>query len=282
MNESSSRVGRALAIIFVSVAIACSWLPSIQHLADAQIDAGLKRALVGFAAAKTLNAAISVAQGTEVGVQLGVGVTLTLGQVLDPINDLVEQLASLMLTASIAFGVQKALLAIGAHWIVSGMVTAVALLWALLHFRAGAPLWLSRALFVLIMVRFAIPVITIGSDWLFQQFLAQQYQEAQQSIDVVTANIEEATAPVSADGKAKGWLDRATELFTSKTSSWTKKIEELKEATEKISDHIVRLMVVFVMQTMVLPIVLLWAMFKVAGGVLQSRTAIASSASAPR
>lgn len=115
METSSSKAGRALAFLLVSLVIAGAWLPPVQTVADAQIDAGLKRALVAFAAARTLNAAISVAQGTEVGVQVGVGMTLTLGQALDPVNDLVEQFASLMLMASVAFGVQKALLAIGGH-----------------------------------------------------------------------------------------------------------------------------------------------------------------------
>ena len=34
----------------VLVAVACSWIPAIQRLADGQVDAGLKRALASFAA----------------------------------------------------------------------------------------------------------------------------------------------------------------------------------------------------------------------------------------
>ena len=95
---------------------------------NCQSPAGPQRALASFAVAKTLNAAISAAQGTEVAVQpVGVGITLTVGQVLDPLNDLVEQFASLMLAAAIAFGVQKVLLAISAHWPVSLVVTVAAL-----------------------------------------------------------------------------------------------------------------------------------------------------------
>ena len=44
---------------------------------DAQVDAGLKRALATYAAARALNAVISVAQGTEVALEPGgVGVVL--------------------------------------------------------------------------------------------------------------------------------------------------------------------------------------------------------------
>lgn len=264
MRTGSRSWGRALAVLAVVAAIACSWLPSMQALADDQVDAGLKRALVAFAAAKTLNAAISVLQGTELAFQpAGIGMTLTPGQLLDPINDLIEQFASLMLTASVAFGVQKALLAIGAHWAISAAVTVFAVAWTMLWWRGTAPLWLSRALFVLVMIRFAIPVVTIGSDWVFERFLAQKYQAAQQSIDVVTVKVGEA------DGKSTGWLDRLNDVLRS-PAGWLDRVGELRKATEEMSDHIIRLMVVFVLQTLVLPLVFLWALLKVAGGVLLS------------
>ncbi|MCB1944024.1 MAG: hypothetical protein KDI53_18575, partial [Candidatus Accumulibacter sp.] len=85
----------------------------------------MKRALVSFATARALNAVISVAQGTEVSMQpAGMGVVLTPGQLLDPVNDLVEQFSHLMLAASVAFGVQKVLISIGAYWVISLLLTA--------------------------------------------------------------------------------------------------------------------------------------------------------------
>jgi hypothetical protein len=266
--------GRALAILLVAAAVACSWLPSIERVADEQVAAGLKRAVISFAAAKTLNAAISVAQGTEIALQpVGVGVTLTVGQILDPLNDLVEQFASLMLTASVAFGVQKALLAIGAHWLVSAAVSVIAVLWALLYLRGTAPFWLSRVLFVLVLVRFAVPVITIGSDRIFQGFLADNYQQAQESLDVISANASKPMIPVPEEAKDKGGLwDRLKGLGDAGGLLDVKaRVAELREAVDKATDHIVDLMVVFVMQTLVVPLVLLWALIKLAGGVLLSR-----------
>ena len=62
---------------------------------------------------------ISVGRGMEVAIQpMGVGVTLAPGQLLNPINDLVENFSSLMMAACIALGAQKILIHIGGHWIV--------------------------------------------------------------------------------------------------------------------------------------------------------------------
>src|SRR5258706_2779992 len=156
---------RIILAVFMATVVLCSWLAPLDAPALKQVDAGLKRALVSFAAARTLNALISVAQGTEISAQpLGVGVTLTPGQLLDPLNDLVEQFSTLMLAASIAFGIQKVLITIGAYWLISLVLTAAALGWTWLYYRRQqAPAWLSRLLVILLMLRFAIPVVTIGT-----------------------------------------------------------------------------------------------------------------------
>ena len=94
---------RLALVLAVLIMVVCSWLAPIDAAANKQVDAGLKRALISFTTARVLNAIISVAQGTEVAVQpAGVGVIFTPGQLLDPINDLVEQFSNLMLAASVA------------------------------------------------------------------------------------------------------------------------------------------------------------------------------------
>ena len=91
-------VKRISVTLLLAALVAFSWFSPLDIVATQQVDAGLKRALVSFATARTLNAVISVAQGTEVAIQpLGFGVNLAPGQVLDPINDLVEQFSHLIL-----------------------------------------------------------------------------------------------------------------------------------------------------------------------------------------
>ena len=66
---------------------------------------GIKRALATYAIARGLNGVISVAQGTEVAVEpVGVGVTFTPGQILDPINDLIERFSWIVLASSVSLG----------------------------------------------------------------------------------------------------------------------------------------------------------------------------------
>ncbi len=262
---SSKILVRALLGVAVVLIVACAWYPPIQDLADDQVDAGLKRALISFASARSLNGLISVLQGTELSVQpLGVGVTLTLGQVLDPVNDLVEQLSSLMLVAAVAFGIQKAFLVLGAHWAISLLVSVLAVVWVVLSARRKAPAWLSGLLLVLLMVRFAVPVATLGSDLVFQQMLAKDYQADQASLESTTGVLRE-LAPKGPSAKEGGnWWERMKDRASSALPDVD--FDAVRKAVEDLPERIVRLIVIFVLQTMVIPIVLLWALYRVAMG----------------
>jgi hypothetical protein len=262
------RICRFALALFMLAAVACAWLAPLDAPATRQVDAGLKRALISFASARALNAVISVAQGTELSVQpLGVGVTLTPGQLLDPVNDLVEKFSTLMLAASVAFGVQKALIAMGGYWAVSLALTGVALAWGWLYVRQqSVPVWLSRALVVLLMLRFAIPVVTLGSDLLWQKFLSPDYVASQQGIDSSSTQAAKLAPPPVAQNQGvldrmKGWLAENADVRA--------RFEELKQAAEQATEHIIRLIVVFLLQTLVIPLLLLWALYALARGVFE-------------
>ena len=265
MNTTGLQLVQRIALVaVVAIMVACSWLAPLDAAADRQVDAGLKRALLTFASARALNAVISVVQGTEVAIEpAGVGVVLTPGQVLDPVNDLVEQFSNLMLVASISFGVQKVLISIGAHWVVSLLMSIAALGWAFFLVREEhAPAWLSRLLVILLMTRFAVPVVTIGADGLFQAFMVADYQSSQQLIDSASGNLAKSDPPVAAANesqglleKFKGWLPQSGDVKA--------RFERLKQVAEQAIEHIIKLMVIFLLQTLLIPLLLLWVLYGV-------------------
>ncbi len=286
-------IGRMALILAVAVMVACSWLPPLDSAAKEQVNAGLNRALKSFATARALNGVISVAQGTEFTVQVIGGVNLAAGQILDPVNDLVEQFSDLMLTASIAMGIQKVLLSIGSHWLISLLFTITAVIWTVLYFRQKqCPGWLSKLLVVLLMTRFAIPVVAIGTDLVFQKFMAQDYQSSQQGIATVSGlsdNLKQPTAapPVHKSIFRKIWhwgkpaanqpqsaavppphksvFEKFKEWFSQGTDSKSR-LDNLKQLVEETTEKIIKLMVIFVLQTLVIPVMLLWILYGLARG----------------
>lgn len=293
-------------VTLLIVMVAFSWLDPIDTQATEQVDTGLKRALITFAAARALNGAVSVVQGTEVSAQpLGFGVTLSIGQILDPINDLIEKFSDLMLLASIAFGVQKFLLAVGASWIIALAFSIAALGWCYLYLtNKQCPPWLARTVTVLVIARFAIPVALVGSGLVFDGFLKTTYDQSHAviqsvSVDFAAAKETLGSESTSAIQNSAGEVQKKPGLFsglfgqkkdsaapnehdnteaaapppatTDKQTLWSKinpkkGIDNLKQIVEKSTERIIDLMVVFVLQTILLPLLLIWIFASVLRG----------------
>jgi hypothetical protein len=249
MHFSMHTFKRTLALALLLALVALAWLQPLDQLAVAHSEAGLKRSLAAFAAARGLNAVISVIQGTEVTGGAFVNITLALGQVLDPVNDLIEQFAQLMLVVSVVFGVQLLLMQMGATWGMSVLLTVLAGTWAWRVLRTGrASPWLGRWLMALLIVRFLVPVVAITSELSHRAFMAEPYAAGQQAIESSTAALG---AMGSGSGSGTSWWDLREKLV--------EKIEDLKADAEAVVSHVIDLMVLFVVQTVVLPLLVLLA-----------------------
>jgi hypothetical protein len=189
---------------------------------------------------------------------------LTPGQALDPINDLVEQFSTLMLLASVSFGVQRVLIAIGGHAVVSVLLSLVALGWTAWRWRGAPRPWLTRLLVLLLLVRFAVPLAVLGSDLAFRTFLARDYAEAQAQLGGSADRLGAAAAqaPPATSPPNESFLDRLKRLGASAAQSAdvSARIEALRRQAATAVDHLVTLTVIFLLQTLVLPLALLWGL----------------------
>lgn len=232
-------------------------------------DEALKRALVTFAVARGLNGVISVAQGTEVAVEPGgVGVNFTVGQILDPINDLVEQFSTVMLVASSSLGLQKILLGMTAWWGTTALIVLAAVGLVLAMWWPGGGSAASRSvatrLFaVALFLRFALPVLIVGTHVVFSTFLESEHDSAAAILEATSAEIEEfnrdEVAPDSGT-EDPSFFDRLGEMIDTSIQQFdvSGRIERLKESASMASEQIVNLIVIFVLQTILLPLAFLW------------------------
>lgn len=318
MNNKFARVQMGMTVAFVLLVVMLSWYRPISDKAATYVNDGLTRSLVSFASARALNGVISVFQGTEVAVQpLGFGVTLALGEILDPINDLVEAFSSVMLTTTVAFGIQKLLLTIGSNWAVSAFVTGVALVWSALFLGGRVPRWLSQLLVVLLFVRFVMPVTMISSGFIFERLAASEYQESQSALDStlgkLTGFYSEVNSSLSKEdvqpkpsvenslpanesptgkdtapfaqlkeivGKTvdagRGTVSDAKHalgnVLKDPTAAVRAKYEALKNVAEAATEKIVTIIVIFLVQTIVVPLILLWFFYRLSGRLLLVRS----------
>jgi hypothetical protein len=235
-------------------------------------DAGLKRALVTYGIARGLNGVISVAQGTEIAVEPGgVGVTFKPGEVLDPINDLIERFSWIVLASSTSLGMQRVMLNVTAWpWfsvaVTLALLTALTCLWRPGWFAPGMQRVLWKLAAVMLLVRFCVPMIAIGSEQFYTLFLAPQYQESNQQLNAASDRLKALNerVPNQSPNANMSLLERARETLrsTREAIDINQRVDAFKKAASNIAGYTVNLIVVFILETIVFPLLFLWVVLQ--------------------
>jgi hypothetical protein len=271
MQALRAHLPLVLRVVLALSLVALSWQGGMDRHAQDRVEAQLQRALVAFALARGLNGVISMAQGTEVAVQpAGVGVKLSPGEILDPVNDLVEQFSTVMLLASVSLGVQRLFLAMSAWQPLTLLLALLGLGWAACHLpgaRGAGEAWRERlasasqfAFVLLVVMRFAVPLTAVASDAAYRLFLAPEYEEtsaaltlSQQQLGSTAESLKPAPPPDA------GLLDRARSALESARQAFDEsdRLQALQKSASEMARNVVRLIAVFLLETVLFPLAFL-------------------------
>ena len=125
-------------------------------------------------------------------------------------------------------------------------------------------------LILLLMARFAIPLASLGTDAVFRVFLEQEYEASELALSDATASIR-ANTPELAPGPQesgspdeKSVLEQYWDQFKGAAGNLdvTERLENLKRNAGETVDNVVRLIVVFLLLTVVFPLLFLWLAIK--------------------
>ena len=245
-------------------------LAAIFHVADdpseQYIEQSLQRALIAFGTARALNGVISVAQGTQLALEpAGVGLNFSPGQILDPINDLIERFSWVMLAASSSLGVQKLMLNIGRWWPITLMLIAClgVGLWGVWRDRWKQPGFrrvVGRLLVLSVALRFAVPVVSMTGEVLYQSFMAPQYAEASAKLEQTRAEVDLLNAALQPEAPEEQGLFGRLGRFATEVGDWRANLEQYHVAAESATRSTIDLIVIFVFQTAVLPLLFVWGL----------------------
>ena len=193
LREPAARIalqGLAAAAVMLLAA------PLIDARGEAWLDATFARTLAALAATRGLDSAISLAQSSEVSFSFGPGGSLGIGQALDPVNDLVEQYAAVLLTSTTALGVQQVGMRVGralGWWaFLPALVAAAAAAACAGPSRRICLAWSRRLFGIALFVRLAIPAAGWIDSVVADRFLEAQYQTATAVVTDTAARIEQA------------------------------------------------------------------------------------------
>jgi hypothetical protein len=243
---------------------------------NAYLDETLKKAVYTYAIVRGINGVISVIQNTRVDMSpAGVGVSMALGEILDPVNDLVERFSWVMLISITALGIQKIFLSLGT-WLGLNILLSLSMgvLLAGIWIRHPSKVLLMglgyKLIGISIVVWLCVPVVTLVGDTVYGLFLKEKYDEASRSLDLLDKELKEtdmvATEPLENQGDT-GLLDDVKNYYeeAKRTLDISSRIETLKQKLSNYAEHTVNLIIVFIVQTVILPLVFLWIFIRSCG-----------------
>ena len=257
-----------LSIVLIFILVLSLGL-GVDESALALHDLAFERAMVAFGLAKGLNAVISLIQGTELSfTPVGVGLNFSVGEVLDPFNDMVERFSWVMLFASVSLGVQKLLLILSAKLflqiaLVVSVVSTISFMW-IKQIKNSLFLSYSLKLFVLLLLlRFSAIFFVYSSELFYTSTLQNQYNEASSKIEKTKVELEDLQSKNKSlveTQKQEGFFNGVSSQYEKIKESLniSRQLDALQNSIESASRNIITLITIFVVQSVVMPLLFLW------------------------
>ncbi len=279
------RVGATALLVFLTLASVtrqadgygdAAGLARLDAAAATYLDGAVERSSVMLLTVAALGAAVSVLKSFDV--SLGVG--LTLGEALDPVDRLIEGLAWVMAASSASLIAQRLLLEIGGAVALPLLLSAgLALLTLGLWLpRAGLTATLARLgrrlLFAALLVRLLVPVIAVASDDLGRRFIDPSLDQARGSIEGVAEELSAGSADLGAVAQtipqtaAGGLWATVKEAPANLTGLLTRlnvtgQLEAAKRKLSALAAQLVRMIALLLLQTILLPLAVAWALWRI-------------------
>lgn len=280
--------------IFISLLlIALVFLSSVQvvdKFSSAQLDKAFTRSVTVFAIARGLNGLISVVQGTEVyATPAGVGVNFAVGQIVDPMNDMVERFSWVMLMSSVSLGVQEIMLHLGQTMMVQvllaiSVLMMLAMLWERRLWNAQAFNVIFKAVSVFVFLRFVVPLLILCSEGIYTYVLEPKYEESKAALIFSNDEIKGIVNEVQFNQQKqmhvqryqeKSLMQKAQNYFneTIQTLNVKKQLQALRikfktllsnleNKFDHAIDYILVLITVFIVENLLLPLTALWIFYR--------------------
>ena len=212
---------RAIIIGAVAMAvIAVSFHGGLDEFAQGEISDTMNESMGIFVVSRAINGGVSVFQTSQINLPLIASVEI--GQMLDPVNDAVERLSSILVWAIGSLFVQRILLEVAAGpvfrlglcWVGIG-TTAVLMLMGWYRFRVGVSRicrvsdntlvrcrdWLVNLFIVSVIVRFVIPVFVAVSFLFSNVFLESVIARNTDQLSVLSAQVSDIAGSPAPDGE---------------------------------------------------------------------------------
>ncbi len=265
-----SGVGIALSIVLLFLNGVT--LPLLDRPTDGYFRQAITSAGLAYATCRTINASVSVVKHSTLQLEpAGIGLSLAVGQVLDPIDDMTERLSDVMVTAITSLGVQKLAYEIGVAFVPPVLAAGLFLFSILIWFDGGRGGALRTLIFQFLLFvavfRFCLPISSAANAVVQDHFFEPRIADARKQLAIGSAEID-ALGDLSlpqVDGLV-GTIENSAAFLKRKSAAFKEAMVYTVENMGRIVDNLLNLTFlyvgIFLVQVVVLPLASFWLLVK--------------------
>ena len=232
-------------------------------------DEAFNRALVSFGLAKGLNAVISLLQGTELSfTPIGVGLNFSVGEVLDPFNDMVERFSWIMLAATVSIGIQKIILTLSATLFMQVALTfsvgaSLFLVWSKTIQLHSFTSFIFKSFLLLLVLRFSAIVFMLFVSLIHTSVLEVEYNQANKIVEqtkIQLDNLNQQNQTLAREQKEDGFFSGLSSKYDAvfEKLNIEEKLHSLETSIDTASNNIITLITIFILETILMPLLYFW------------------------
>jgi len=195
--NSRKRVLQSLVGILTAVLLMVSShlrLPALDDQADEFFSTAIAQATVAYATCRVVNGSVSVLKESDFQLQpAGVGVSLAIGQALDPIDDMVERASDVLVMSITSLGLQKLIYEISVRFVPFLLGVLLLLFFCLALFQnpklTRLQTLLCQLMLLFLVARLCLPISAGANRVLDRDFFQPRIEEARKELAVGTQEV---------------------------------------------------------------------------------------------
>lgn len=264
---------KKLIITFLLVTFSLlSFVSDVDKTSSEQLNKAFTRSFTVFAISRSLNGLISVVQGTEIyATPAGVGVNFAVGQFVDPMNDMVERFSWVMLMSTVSLGIQEILLSFGQtqpiQWLLFvSVLVLLSVLWIPKLWHKESFNLIFKLFIIISFLRFLVPFIVIVNENVYEYGLQERYEKAKQGLVITQTETEDIVQQIRENKKPESsWWEslNVVQQFENFRIEMETLWRSLENKFNNAIEYILSLIVIFVVQSVLLPFLYIWLFLKI-------------------
>jgi hypothetical protein len=247
-------------------------VPLIDKKANTYFEESISKAGLAYATCRGINAAISIIQNSDLSLQpAGLGVSLALGQILDPMDDMTERLSDVLVTAIVSLGIQKLAYEISVN-IAPPILSILLFILSLLIWFQNKKIesfqkTIIKIIFIVMIARFCLPISSVANDFLYKHYFEIQITEAKENLSPFNEDIDELQSFALPEIEGFwGTIKNSGSFVKNKSLALQDAFMNMIYNAKDIIKNLVKLTTlyvgVFIIQVLILPLLVFWGLVR--------------------